>query len=216
MRVCIHQPNFLPWLGFFAKVAQSDLVIFLDDVPYSKGSFTNRVKILGPKGPEWLTVPVRHDFGQIIRNVLVNGTEWERNAYAQVHRAYRGSPGWNAALVARLLHSPNQMLLNLNIRGIEVLPSGSSHLMLARHSSDLRSEPTPGVPGLIELAKAAGATTYVAGLGAAKYDDPAAWEAAGIRYERMKFVPPDGEGFSALHYLMRGLSVSDVVRKCIR
>ena len=42
--VAIHQPNYLPWLGYFHKIAAADIFVFLDDVPFSKGSYINRVK----------------------------------------------------------------------------------------------------------------------------------------------------------------------------
>ena len=35
----IHQPNFLPWLGFFHKMAVADVFILLDSVPFTKNSF---------------------------------------------------------------------------------------------------------------------------------------------------------------------------------
>ena len=45
MLVACHQPNFLPWLGFFAKLARSDRFVLLDDVQFprtSRGTYTNR------------------------------------------------------------------------------------------------------------------------------------------------------------------------------
>ena len=47
MIACVHQPNFLPWLGFFAKVAQSDIYVVMDNVQFTKNCWTNRVKIAG-------------------------------------------------------------------------------------------------------------------------------------------------------------------------
>ena len=50
MIVSIHQPNLWPWLGFFDKMAASDLFILLDTVPFTKGGFQNRVQLKGPMG----------------------------------------------------------------------------------------------------------------------------------------------------------------------
>lgn len=60
MRVAIHQCNFLPWSGFFHKMALCDTFVILDDVQYERKGYTNRVQIRTNKGLEWLTVPIKH------------------------------------------------------------------------------------------------------------------------------------------------------------
>lgn len=57
--ISIHQPAYLPWLGYVHKIMISDVFVFLDTVQFEKNSFTNRNKILTSNGPLWLTVPVR-------------------------------------------------------------------------------------------------------------------------------------------------------------
>ena len=47
----------MPWIGCFYKMAVADKFVYLDNVPYSKGSYTNRVQIKTQGGPRWLTVP---------------------------------------------------------------------------------------------------------------------------------------------------------------
>ena len=36
MIIAVHQPQYLPWLGYFDKMARSDLFVFLDNVQYNK------------------------------------------------------------------------------------------------------------------------------------------------------------------------------------
>jgi hypothetical protein len=44
--VAIHQPEHLPWLGFFNKIDQADLFVLLDVVQFRKNYFQNRNRIL--------------------------------------------------------------------------------------------------------------------------------------------------------------------------
>jgi hypothetical protein len=59
MIVSIHQPAYLPWLGYFDRIRQSDCFVFLDTVQFQKNSFQNRNRIRTPAGSQWLTVPVQ-------------------------------------------------------------------------------------------------------------------------------------------------------------
>jgi len=55
----ISQPTFLPWLGWFDLADQSDIMIILDDVAFSKQSWQQRNRIRTPNGLEFLSVPVK-------------------------------------------------------------------------------------------------------------------------------------------------------------
>lgn len=56
--ITIHQPEHLPWLGLFNKMAKADIFVVLDNVPFRKNYFQNRNKILGTNKEQWLGVPV--------------------------------------------------------------------------------------------------------------------------------------------------------------
>tara|TARA_B100000614_G_scaffold257680_1_gene278349 strand:- start:423 stop:1136 length:714 start_codon:yes stop_codon:yes gene_type:complete len=57
MNLSAHQPNFFPWLGYFVKVAISDIHVILDDVEFSKNNWINR-NIIDTGKNSYLTIPV--------------------------------------------------------------------------------------------------------------------------------------------------------------
>ena len=65
-RVTIHQPQYLPWVPYFDKILRCDEFVFLDNVQFQKNGLQNRNQIKGSQGVQWLTIPVKHSFGQLI------------------------------------------------------------------------------------------------------------------------------------------------------
>ena len=74
----IHQPNFMPWLGYFRKIHQSDVFIFLNTVKCSKNSYLNRNKFSTSKKFNdyfWLTCPLKKEsYKKDILNVNTNSS----------------------------------------------------------------------------------------------------------------------------------------------
>ena len=100
MIVTIHQPNFAPWTGYFDKMTRADVFVLLDTVPFTKGGFQNRVKVKGPNGPQWLTVPVhtKGRMGQPTNEVETNELKPWRSDHIKTLRALYGRcPGFEAA-----------------------------------------------------------------------------------------------------------------------
>jgi len=59
MNVVVHQPYFLPWIGYFSKLFYADKFIVLDDVNYPAHQLINRTKIINPQGEVmWVTLPI--------------------------------------------------------------------------------------------------------------------------------------------------------------
>src|SRR5205809_6588550 len=72
MIVTIHQPNYLPYLGFFHKMANADLFVVYDTALYSKQrGLHNRNRINTPQGAQWLTVPAQHATRHALRYVQI-------------------------------------------------------------------------------------------------------------------------------------------------
>ncbi|MBN1689302.1 MAG: WbqC family protein [Candidatus Omnitrophica bacterium] len=92
-----HQPNYLPYLGFFHKIYHCDIFVIVDNVQFVKrGPFgwINRNKIRTPDGWQWLTVPVlvKGKFHQKIMETEINQTlPWGRKHWRSLEANYRKS-----------------------------------------------------------------------------------------------------------------------------
>jgi len=98
MMVVIQQPEHLPWIGFFNKMAQCDLFVYLDNVQFKKRYFENRNKIKAEDGIKWITVPIysKGKYTQNINQVVIdNESRWTKKYMGMIERTYKKSPFWN-------------------------------------------------------------------------------------------------------------------------
>jgi len=96
MIVTIMQPAYLPWLGYFDRIARSDLYVVLDHVQFEKNSFTNRNKLRTSAGWTWLSVPVKtgRRFGRLAIDKLETspGSNWRRKHWDTIRFNYAKAP----------------------------------------------------------------------------------------------------------------------------
>ncbi len=58
MTATIHQAYFIPWLGYFSKLAFSDVFVILDDVKFRKRHYFDRTRIIDMHGKvKWISLP---------------------------------------------------------------------------------------------------------------------------------------------------------------
>ncbi|OHB21088.1 MAG: hypothetical protein A2666_04860 [Parcubacteria group bacterium RIFCSPHIGHO2_01_FULL_47_10b] len=167
--VTIHQPEFMPWLGFFDKMAHADEFVILDTVPFRKNYFQNRNRIpvkASKQGWIWLTVPVRARHGQPINEVAIdNTTAWGKKIWKTMEQTYAKAPFFNAYkqfLRETFLEKKWNLLQPLNLELITYLKAQlqiKTPLVLA---SDIKAT---GMKSqlLASICAARGASTYLAG-----------------------------------------------------
>jgi WbqC-like protein family len=100
MIAAIHQPNFMPWTGYFHKIAQVNEMIFFDSVAISNGkTWTSRCKILLHGTEHWLTLPIHKAGrgGQRICDVqLMDFTQNWHKTLTTIRHAYHRAPFFDA------------------------------------------------------------------------------------------------------------------------
>ena len=192
MICAIHQPQYLPWLGYLDKIDRADVFVFLDDVQFKKNEWQNRNRIRTRDGWQWLTVPVRHDFGQEIRSVQIDADPaWRRKHWQslQTHYGRAGHFALESAPFRQMYEQEWSGLCELNLESVRLLCRAVGIETPMRLASEL------GVPGaatekLIGLCRAVGADSYLSGVGGRDYLDEAAFGRAGVRLVYQAFEHP--------------------------
>jgi len=91
----IHQPQYLPWLGYFDKIDRADVFVLLDTVQYKKNEWQNRNRIKTATGAQWLTVPVCYHYPELIKDVTINNRErWAHKHQQALRTNYAKAPYW--------------------------------------------------------------------------------------------------------------------------
>jgi hypothetical protein len=167
MIITIHQPAYLPWLGYFDKIIRSDLYIFLDSVQFEKNSYTNRNKIKTPQGPIWLTVPVKSKghMSSCLYELEIDHTQhWKDKHLKSIYSNYRRAPYFEETYskLELLYASEHKFLADLCYEhlqfwlgelGISRTLVRSKDLKVGSSNSDL----------ILDLCKQFKASTYISG-----------------------------------------------------
>lgn len=187
MRVTIMQPAYIPWIGYFDRISQSDLFISLDNVQLdqsSKTRFTNRNKINTANGPLWLTLPImlKGNSHKHINELRLVQDQWKKKHKKNIQFNYKN------ALFFDEINSP---ILEAFDRDWDLMVDLIYHF--ETYFFDLLKINTPVVRSseidvdgqksdyILNLCKAHGATEYVSGIFGRDYLDQSAFQKAGIR-----------------------------------
>ena len=193
MRVAIHQPQYLPWLGYLDKLNRSDVFVLLDTVQFKKNEWQNRNRIRTAQGWQYLTVPVLHEFPQRLDQVRINNqTDWRRKHVQALETHYGKAPhyGRYAPLFLELLARDWERLSLLNEAVLSALAGafGITTPIVRASQFEAREEQTGR---LVDLCKAVGADCYLAGAGGRGYMNLEEFQAGGIAVEFQDFMSPE-------------------------
>jgi hypothetical protein len=219
----IHQPNFLPWMGYFSKIASVDIFVFFDSVAMSNGkTWTSRCQILVNGQVHWLTLPVLRKglSGQRICEVeLVNPHQNWRKTLKTLRHAYGRAPYFEAVFpfLEQFEKENFTHLADFNCQFIEsvsrelglttqfIRSSSKPELM---ESSDLKTD------YIVQTCLAFDIKNYVSGRGGSlQFLEQEKFSEAGIKIDFQGFTSKSYTQLNTTEFI-GGLSIVDVLMNC--
>ena len=218
MKLAIHQPHYMPRLGYFYKMASAGFFVFLNDVQFRKNEWQNRGRIMNAKGPQWLSVPTAYKFPQNINEVEVDfSRNWQRNHFHSIEACYGKAPFYKkyAPLFAEFFCAPCSKIDRINIDSVKLLAGILGIQTEYALSSDYKFK-GKATERLVTICRHFKATTYLADAESRGYLDVTLFQQARIKVEFPNFkcpVYPQHRAKSPDDFVP-DLSVIDLVFNC--
>ena len=212
-RIAILQSNYIPWKGYFDLINGVDEFILYDTAQFTKNDWRNRNKIKTPRGVTWLTIPVRHNFGQSIQETLVSDQNWGQRHWDSIQQNYAAAAYFREySSVFKSLYrdtTSEQHLSVINHRFLREICSilGIKTLITSTRDYQLIDGQTER---LVDLCRQVGADEYRSGPAAKGYIQDKIFLDAGIT---LKYV--DYSGYPEYRQLYppfeHGVSILDLI-----
>ena len=196
----IAQPTFIPWIGWFDLADQSDVLVILDDVAFSKQSWQQRNRLRTQKGLEFVTVPVLTSgrTGQLIMECELASSLVAKKFLATMNVNY-SKASYFKEYIEELINliekaASSQKLVELNFRIIEWMAMKLRVTTPTIFASQLNASGKRG-EHVASICENVGATYYLSTAGATDYliEDICAFNQKGIEvwihnYEHPKYA----------------------------
>ena len=164
-KVGVHQPGYLPWLGSFKKMVNSDVFVFLDDVQYEKKNWQNRNYVRTNSGSTLLTIPTISNLNSKINEVKIDNTKnwslkhkrtiltnYSRAMYFEEHRNF----------IESVYDKKYELLIDIDIEIIKYIMRKLKIKTKTIFSSELQVF-GKGSDKVLNICKAVGCDTYISG-----------------------------------------------------
>lgn len=199
-KVAIHQPNFLPWLGFFHKLSKVDTFVIFDhtQAPRGKSWFSrNYIKLNDEK--KWLTIPIGRKGNKglySIKEVTINyENDFTRKHLNLLKHAYGKTVFFDEIypIIEKIYIKKYKFLYDFNIDVqktiadlMQIEPIYLSSYELVQKNPFLMD--LDGNDLILQLSKLAGADLYISGTGCTDFINPNSFEKEKISFEFQQYI----------------------------
>lgn len=191
MIIAIHQPDYLPWLGLYYKIAHCDKFVYLDDAQYSNEAAHNYNVIKTPQGELRIKVPVKHEFGDPICTVTTRDTiNWREKHLRTFEMNYAKAPFFKDIFprFSELYAASYPSIAEFNIAMNDYICEGFGIRTPYVRSSELHIE-TAREERVIDICVAMNGDEYLSGNGARVYQVPEHFESRGVKLTYLDYKP---------------------------
>jgi hypothetical protein len=205
-----HQPNFLPYLGFFDKMRKSTIFVIRDEVLFIERDYhhRNRIRInshdnVGNPKSAWVGVPVENPGQAYLHSISIkNGKRgkrhWKDELIHQLRINYGKSPHFERFYpgITEIIRNSDSSLVGLNMALINFLCEAfgiKTRVVLASSLGLKKSknyEKSDASEDLVKICKALDADTYLSGSGGKSYLDLEPFKKEGIKVEFQEYSHP--------------------------
>ena len=199
MLIAVHQPHYIPWLGYLDRMVKADLFIVLDHVQFERRNFQNRTTIRLEGQPKLLTVPVvQVSQKETILEKAVDNSEGGSRAWGPTHfktlrYAYRKAPHFEAYAprLQEILEARWDKLVDLDLAMLDFVREAFEIRTPLLRSSQMRAEGAKSEL-LLNLCREMGpGSVFLGGMGGSRrYLDHAAFAEAGVGVQWQDFTHP--------------------------
>jgi len=202
MLVAIHQPHYVPWLGYLDRMAKADLFVVLDHVQFERRNYQNRAMIRVEGESKWLTVPViqmsqkERIIDKQVDNSESGSRSWGSTHFKTLKYAYRKAPFFEryGPRLQEILESRYEKLLDLDLAMLDFLRESFQIRTPLKRSSEMRADGARSTLLLNVCEEAEAGSTFLGGLGGSRgYLDLPAFAARGIGVQWQQFKHPTYE-----------------------
>ena len=216
MIVSIHQPDYIPWLGLYYKMAHSDVFVYLDDAQYSNEADHNVNKIKTPQGELKLKVPVEQHLGDLICNVRTKDElKWKEKHLKTLKMNYAKAPYFDEIFpeFSHILLSHSGSIAELNMAVNRYICDGFGIRTKILKSTDMDIQ-TVREQRVIDICLAVGGTEYLSGNGARVYQSESHFTGQGLKLTYLNYTPIEYRQLWPKIGFLPCMSVLDYIFNC--
>lgn len=220
MKVGIHQINYFPWLGYFNKIAKSDIFVLLDEVQLIDNGMMHRNRILNSNGDiTYITISfnkkgyLNRKFCDIETN---NNVDWLKKQYNLISNSYRKAPFYKEIdeLIKPIFNGKYERIIDINLKALELMISVLDIKTKLVFQSTLKYDDSLKKDDLlIQLLKDLNADIYLSGIGAKKYMVLEDFHRENLKVQFQSFDSPKYPQINSCEFVS-GLSILDVLFNC--